>query len=69
MRAYDITLKYTAQFLRENPPDDLQELLTQAQRAQLTLVTMAQTQRTPSDLHRKVRRDIARIKTVQREKG
>lgn len=67
IKIYDINCKYTAQFLRERPPEDLQQMLIEAKLARLTINTMAQTEKVSSDLFGKVKRDIARIKTVLRE--
>ena len=69
---YDITVKYTLEFLRGCIDDDLHELLNQAKRCHFELrVQSSPTGRvklikTPH-LFKKVKKDIARIKTVLRE--
>lgn len=70
--SYDITLRYKPQFLREMTPEDLSELLNQAQKRFFELRHQCsphgRTKFVPRpDLFGKVKKDIARIKTVMTE--
>ncbi len=69
---YDITLKYRPQFLREMQQEDLEELIVEAQERfwELRVQTSphGRVKDVPKpDLFKKVKRDIARIKTVLNE--
>ena len=70
--AYDITLKYTPEFLRGMIPDGLNELLDQAQQRHLELREQCsphgRVKYVPKPhLFKKVKKDIARIKTILKE--
>jgi ribosomal protein L29 len=71
---YDVTFKYKPDFLREMSIDELNQMLNQAQRKQFELrETCLMTGRRKSPQHikqhlfKKVKRDIARIKTLLSE--
>lgn len=71
--AYDITLKYTAEFLRGIPDKNLEEMIGQAQQAHYELRTQASPSgrvKVPQkpDLFGKVKGDIARMKTILKER-
>lgn len=65
---YDVTNKYTAEFLRGMLPDDVLLLLQAAQK--LLFELKSETSFCPPEkphLFGKIKKDIARIKTVMRE--
>lgn len=65
---YDITLKYTVEYLRGMSPDDLDDLLNEARRLQYGLRCQSQlAQPEHPDLFKKARKDIARIMTVKND--
>lgn len=71
--AYDITLKYSPDFLRGIPQDDLEVLLNQAQQRYFELRHQCsphgRVKFVPRpDLFGKVKKDIARMKTLLAEK-
>jgi len=68
---YDITLKYTAEFLREIPPKDLEKLLDSAQQKffELRGQCSAMGRADKPNLFKKIEKDIARMKTIRRECG
>ena len=71
--AYDITIKYTAEFLRGTVPEELSALLGQAQQRFFELRQQCsphgRVKFVPKPhLFGKVKKDIARIKTILREK-
>ncbi len=70
--SYDITRKYTPEFLRGIVPDDLSILLNQAQQSFFDLRRQCsphgRVKFVPKpDLFGKVKKDIARIKTIMQE--
>ena len=69
---YDITLKYTPELLRGLPDDELKAFLQQAQHRALGLREQSsmggRVKVVPKPhLFKKVKKDIARIKTILRE--
>lgn len=72
--AYDITLKLKPEFLRDMTQEGLDELLNQAQKRFYELRCQCsphgRTKFVPhSDLFKKVKKDIARIKTIMAEQA
>lgn len=71
---YEITTKYTAKYLRELSPSSLESLLEGTQQKQFELreqCVYTGRRKTPTNIKqhyfRKVKRDIARIKTILAE--
>jgi len=69
---YDLTLKYTPEYLREMPLEGLQKLLTQAQQNFFYLRCQSSPHGRVKHVFKphlfgKVKKDIARIKTIMAE--
>ena len=65
--SYDITLEYTPEFLRDMSDEDLGTLLNQAQQSFFELRVKDASERVKPHQFGKVKRDIARIKTILAE--
>jgi len=71
--SYDISNKYKPEFLREMSPEDVEQLLDEAQQRYFELRHQSsphgRVKHVPRPhLHKKVKRDIARFKTILKEK-